>query len=174
MGRMRKGLKKLISGGQTGVDRAALDAALEAGYSIGGYCPKGRLAEDGSIPGHYPLEETGTRAYSVRTRMNVLAGDATLILSLGAMLTGGTALTAKEGKAAGKPLFAVDLSKRNNSAKKVLQWLEDNEVRVLNVAGPRESSAPGVYLLAKKFLSKILEAPSLARKPRNKKTCGAG
>src|SRR5437870_9182944 len=101
-------LTKIISGGQTGVDRAALDVALELGLPCGGWCPKRRRAEDGPIPERYPLTETSSRAYPQRTRCNVLDSDGTLILTRGRP-TGGTALTIQIAAESGKPYFVVDL-----------------------------------------------------------------
>lgn len=85
-------LKVIISGGQTGADRAGLDAAMEAGFSVGGYCPKGRLAEDGRVPDHYPLIELTKGGYPARTEKNVVESDGTLILNIG-KLSGGTKYT---------------------------------------------------------------------------------
>ncbi|MFP5348610.1 MAG: putative molybdenum carrier protein [Gammaproteobacteria bacterium] len=141
---------KIISGGQTGVDRAALDAARLCGIAIGGYCPKGRRAEDGPVPAHYPLTELRTADYPTRTRRNARAADATLILTRGP-LSGGSAYTARIARQLEKPLRVVDLSARPRVAP-VRAWLSANAVRVLNVAGPRESKAPGIYRQAKRFL----------------------
>ena len=100
-------LKKIISGGQTGVDRGALDAALHLGVAAGGWCPKGRLAEDGPIPARYPLAETGSAAYEERTALNVMDADATLILASGPggpkSLKGGTLATHRKAEESGKP-----------------------------------------------------------------------
>ncbi len=146
--------EKIISGGQTGVDRAALDAALETGLPCGGWCPKGRRAEDGRIPGHYPLEETSSSDYRLRTRMNVEDSDGTLILTWGPP-TGGTALTLKLARRLHKPYFVVDLL-RGGNAPGVLEWVQTNDIRILNVAGPREGEAPGIHARAVAFLRKIL------------------
>ena len=100
-------IEKIISGGQTGVDRAALDVALELGIPCGGWCPKGRLAEDGPIPLRYPLEETRSKKYPTRTKKNVLAADATLILTRGAA-DRGTALTIRLAEKYDKPHSVVD------------------------------------------------------------------
>ncbi|PSQ85488.1 MAG: molybdenum cofactor carrier, partial [Bacteroidetes bacterium QH_2_63_10] len=90
-------MRKIISGGQTGVDRAALDAALAFNVPVGGWCPKGRRAEDGQIPDRYPLEETPSEAYEQRTAWNVRDSDGTLIITDGS-LEGGTALTMTEAR----------------------------------------------------------------------------
>lgn len=149
-------LNKIISGGQTGVDRAALDVALERGVDCGGWCPKGRLAEDGPIPDRYPLTETPSRRYRERTEWNVRDSDATLILAMGE-LTGGTKLTQYFAERFGKPWFRVDFA-NPMSAAELLDGLRSENIRVLNIAGPRESTEPGVYEKAKAYLENLLEA----------------
>jgi hypothetical protein len=106
-------LAKIISGGQTGVDRAALDVARELGLPCGGWCPKGRRAEDGPIPARYPLVETASASYPQRTRQNVLDADGTLILTM-TPPTGGTALTIRIAEGNDKPYLVVDLSRETN------------------------------------------------------------
>lgn len=144
------------SGGQTGVDRAALDAAMAAGVPVGGWCPRSRRAEDGPIPDRYPLRETPTPEYAERTAWNVRDADATLILTRG-MPTGGTATTIDVARDLGKPLRIVDLSE-SDEVKPAVAWLRARGVTVLNVAGPRESTAPGVYDDAKQFMARLLRA----------------
>ncbi len=144
---------QVISGGQTGVDRAALDAASARGIATGGYCPKGRRAEDGVIPARYRLTELRTVDYPARTRRNARAADATLILTRG-RLAGGSAYTAAVVKRLGKPLQVVDLASRPQVAP-LRAWLASHDVHVLNVAGPRESKAPGIYQQAKRFLLRL-------------------
>lgn len=145
---------KIVSGGQTGVDRAALDVAAECGLPRGGWCPKGRKAEDGPLSAVYPLRETPSSGYSERTRWNVRDSDGTLVLAAGA-LTGGTALTVRAARRAGKPVLVVDpLEPGGVSA--ALQWMEHAGVGTLNVAGPRESGAPGTYERASLFLRDLL------------------
>jgi hypothetical protein len=144
------------SGGQTGVDRAALDAALAAGISVTGWCPRGRLAEDGPLPLRYPLRETPSAAYDERTRLNVRDADATLILLQGP-LAAGTALTAETASTLGKPLFVVDLANPLYPGD-VAEWVRRVGVQDLNVAGPRESEAPGIYAEARAFLTALLAA----------------
>lgn len=144
----------IISGGQSGVDRAALDVALALGIPCGGWCPKGRLAEDGPIALRYPLKETPGAEYSERTRRNVQDSDGTLVLTLGAPADG-TALTIELAEAAGKPWFVVDFEKGRETGP-VVQWIVREEITVLNVAGPRESKSPGIYDLASSFLAKVL------------------
>lgn len=143
-------VEKIVSGGQTGVDRAALDFALETGLSCGGWCPKGRLAEDGPIDLHYPLEENSSTDYSVRTRQNVLDSDGTLILNMGP-LSGGTAYTEDSALAAGRPclIVALDQDPDPDDARK---WLDREGIQTLNVAGPRASKQVGIYQAAQDFL----------------------
>ena len=145
---------KIVSGGQTGVDRAALDAAMQSGYATGGWCPSRRLAEDGQIEPRYPLVETPTSDYSERTLWNVRDSDATLIIARGE-LTGGTLQTAEFARDLRKPLFIADLS-RQAPAEGFCAFLESNRVGILNVAGPRESTCPGIYCEARAFLRSIL------------------
>jgi hypothetical protein len=147
---------KIISGGQTGVDRAALDVALELGIACGGWCPRGRRAEDGPIADRYPLQETPTEEYPPRTEWNIRDADATLILTRG-MPDRGTALTVKLANRHRKPLYVVDLEQpAADEADRVRRWLKQQEVGVLNVAGPRESSAPGIGEQASAFLREVL------------------
>jgi hypothetical protein len=145
---------RIVSGGQTGVDRAALDVAIRLGIACGGWVPRGRRAEDGPIPSRYPMRETESRAYAERTRRNVADGDATLILTRG-QLTGGTALTAACAAALGRLYRIVDL-RRAPSPADTRTWLCDNALGILNVAGPRESSTPGIYNEAAAFLEAML------------------
>ena len=134
---------KIVSGGQTGVDRTALDIALALGLPVGGWCPKGRRAEDGVIPDCYPLVETLERNYQVRTRRNIEDSDGTLILKLGA-LDGGTALTVAYARQIGKPCRVVALETGIEPAA-FRAWLDEHRIAVLNVAGPRERQRSGGY-----------------------------
>jgi len=147
-------VEKIVSGGQTGVDRAGLDAGLALGLAVGGRCPRGRRAEDGPIPVHYPLQETASASYRVRTRLNVRDSDATLILCRGP-LRGGTRLTAAIARRMGRPLRITDLSRRVQ-APAVAAWLRRHGVIRLNIAGPRESQAPGIGAEARRFLMRVL------------------
>jgi hypothetical protein len=151
-------LNKLLTGGQTGVDRAALDVALALGLPIGGWCPKGRRAEDGVIHDRYPLLETPERNYQARTRRNIEDADGTLILNRG-KLDGGTALTADLARQIGKPCLVVALEKGIEPAT-FRDWLAANTITVLNVAGPRESKRPGVYAAAVRCLEGLLREES--------------
>ncbi|QDU40030.1 Putative molybdenum carrier [Maioricimonas rarisocia] len=148
---------KIVSGGQTGVDRAALDAAMGLKLPHGGWCPQGRRAEDGVIPARYQLQESKSRQYAVRTRWNVRDSDGTLILAR-ATLNGGTALTADVAASLGRPCLVVDPASAG-SANTARQWMKTHSIRVLNVAGPRESSDPGIYEVALRFLRRLLRQP---------------
>jgi hypothetical protein len=145
----------VISGGQTGVDRAALDAALALHLPCGGWCPRGRPAEDGRLPARYPLREADSPEYPPRTEQNVRDADATLILNRGA-LAGGTAYTARMAHRHGKPCLIVDLDTAD--AATIVAWLRAHHVDTLNIAGPRESSRPGIYTQASALLHSVLTA----------------
>lgn len=151
--------RMVISGGQTGADRAGLDAALAVGLLISGYCPSGRRAEDGAIPPRYELVETGTADYGERTRLNVKHSSATLIAHFDE-LTGGSLHTLKACRAMERPCLPVPLHPTlPASARMVAQvvgWLRKRQVIVLNVAGPRESGAPGIHAAALAFLTRVL------------------
>ena len=130
---------KIISGGQTGVDRAALDVAIELGLQYGGFCPKGRLAEDGIIQDKYKLTELHTSQYKMRTFANVQASDGTLIIH-GGTASGGTLKTKDYCQMLNKPFIEINLLK---DLKKILvnfdYWIIENHIVIMNVAGPKES-----------------------------------
>jgi predicted Rossmann-fold nucleotide-binding protein len=147
---------KVISGGQTGVDRAALDVALELALPCGGWCPRGRKAEDGVLPAHYPLAETTTEAYAERTERNVLESDGTLVLVRGGRPSAGTALTIGLAREHSKPCLVIDLA-RDASPKRIKDWIDENQIQILNVAGPRDSQAPGIYEQARALIRAVLE-----------------
>ncbi len=144
-------IQRVFSGGQTGVDRAALDMALELGVPCGGWCPSGRLAEDGPLKEIYPLKETPSKNYSQRTEWNVRDSDGTLVLHRGS-LSGGTAFTIELAEEKNKPCLVIDLS--TSPSQKLLDWVRQHRIRTLNVAGPRESGSPGIYREACSFLLK--------------------
>lgn len=146
-------LRKVVSGGQTGVDRAGLDAALNAGFPIGGYCPKGRLAEDGTIPEKYPMIELDTSESYYRTEKNVLESDGTLILNKGE-LTEGTRLTHDFTVKYGKPSLIVQLDADEIlKPDQIIRWLNGQYISILNIAGPRQSKFPeGIYSVAFGYL----------------------
>jgi len=149
---------RIVSGGQTGVDRAALDVALELGLEHGGWCPRGRLAEDGEIPTRYGLRETASAEYRVRTEQNVVDSDGTLILTVGEP-GGGTALTVTFCRKHGRPCLVLDLEALpDDPAETLARWLGEHRIATLNVAGPRESGAPGIGARAAGFLRRVLTA----------------
>jgi hypothetical protein len=162
--------EKLISGGQTGVDRGALDAALAAGFPCGGWCPADRAAEDGPIPDRYPLAPLAG-GYRERTRQNVLDSDATVILFDGRLsngrLTGGTRLTRLCSREARKPLLVIDVAQRTpeEAAVAISAFIDANEVRILNVAGPRASGWPGGARTAFAVISKLLKTRGCSPPP---------
>ncbi len=152
--RVHPWLDRVHSGGQTGVDRAALDIAAEIGLTRGGWCPHGRWAEDGPIAAAYPLTETPEADTAQRTHWNVRDSDATLVISAGEA-TGGTALTLESAQAQGKPLFRNDL-KEAIDYPAFERWLRETEVRRLHIAGPRERPEHPVYAAACERLRALL------------------
>ncbi len=156
-------IPKIVSGGQTGVDRAALDVALELGVPCGGWCPEGRRAEDGPIDLRYPLRETRSRDYRVRTERNVKEADGTLILTRG-LARGGTALTTNLAQKHHKPHLVVDLSAETDP-EEVRNWIHHNKIRILNVAGPRETEHPGIHNQAVDFLRALFSLLRSSREP---------
>jgi len=145
---------KIISGGQTGVDRGALDAAISLGIAHGGVCPRGRLAEDGAIPARYHLTELESPDYRERTEQNVIDGHATLILCRGPV-QGGTALTRRFARQYQRPYLVAVLGDEAH-IEKVREWLARIAPVVLNVAGPRESHAAGIAEDTRQFLRRVL------------------
>lgn len=138
-------IKKIISGGQTGADRAALDVAIRRGIPQGGWCPRGRLAEDGIIDQRYELIETPDPDSDQRTEWNVRDSDGTVIFSIASELIGGSAKTLNFASKHRKP--CVHLSRERDGAKaseKLHEFIRANEIAILNVAGPRASEEPTV------------------------------
>ena len=152
---------RIISGGQSGVDRSALDFALENNISCGGWCPKGRLAEDGPIDKKYPLVETGTSIYVVRTRMNVDDSDGTLVL-FSDVLGSGSEYTIDYSIKKSKPNFIANVTDLN-SINTVVKWVIQHDIESLNIAGPRESTSPGIYSLTKTYLKELFAGLSEVR-----------
>jgi hypothetical protein len=151
---MPKMLRKIISGGQTGADRAGLDFSIETGLEHGGYVPKGRKAEDGRIDEQYNLVELSNSSYPARTRRNIKESDGTVIFSLERLLSGGTKLTWEHANKLGKPVLHIygirkERMLSQHSLRLEIQALTDflcsNKIEILNMAGPRESKEPGVY-----------------------------
>lgn len=149
-------LRKIVSGGQTGVDRAALDAAMAHGLPVGGWCPQGRRAEDGRIADRYPLEETPSAEYAQRTAWNVRDSDGTLIVAPDP-LSEGTALTKQEAETQGKPVLHVRPSDPV-PVPMIRAWGGENAVEVLNVAGPRASEVAGIYDATRALLDDLLSS----------------
>ncbi len=149
-------IRKIVSGGQTGVDRAALDVAIYLGIEHGGWCPAGRFAEDGLIPEIYRLRETESSDYAERTERNVIDSDGTLILFWKA-ISGGSQLTERLARKHRRPCLAIDLSQLAE-VEDVQRWLAQSAIAVLNIAGPRESSAPKLTPLVEHFLLRLLES----------------
>ncbi len=147
-------IERVISGGQTGVDRAALDVALKLGVPCGGWCPRGRRAEDGPLKEIYPLQETPSSNYTQRTQWNVRDSDGTVVLYKSA-LSGGSALTVELAKEHNKPCLVIDLCE-DSSPEILLDWLKRHKIQTLNVAGTRESGSPGIYDEACRFLGKLI------------------
>ncbi|MBI5155352.1 putative molybdenum carrier protein [Candidatus Poribacteria bacterium] len=150
-------LERIISGGQTGVDRGALEAALRARFPCGGWCPAGRRAEDGVIPDRFPLREAPSTQYDQRTEWNVRDSDGTLILARGEMGTG-TILTAQLAARLHRPLLVVDLDWPDGPGE-AAAWIMAHQVRILNVAGPREDGQhPAIAEAAFHFVSRLIRA----------------
>ena len=152
--RVSQRLRKIISGGQTGADRAGLDFAIETGLEHGGYVPSGRNAEDGRIDDRYKLVELTTSSYPARTRRNIEESDGTVIFSLEHLLSGGTKLTRDYANKLGKPMLHIyDAPKERTfnpdshllEIQSLTNFLSSNKIEILNVAGPRESKEPGIY-----------------------------
>ena len=144
---------KIISGGQSGADRAGHDVAIARGLPHGGWCPKGRKSEDGPLPARYQLTETPTASYLVRTERNAAESDATVIFTLG-VLSGGSQRTADFAKRHGRPCLHLQLTEGREecAAQTLASFIRVRRVASLNVAGSREIKAPGIHALASKVL----------------------
>jgi hypothetical protein len=152
-------LKKIISGGQTGADRAALDAAMRLGIPHGGWIPKGRIAEDGPLDTAYRLLEMPTDSYAERTEKNVLESDGTLIISHGAP-TGGTEYTRKMVLKHGKQMLHIDPDLYGNladAASLVKDWIAIHNIEIMNVAGPRASKDSRIYSVTLTILIHLVQ-----------------
>lgn len=158
---------KIISGGQTGVDRAALDVAIELGIPHGGWLPKGRKTEAGRLPAKYQLKELLTDSYPKQTEQNVMDSDGTLIISHGP-LTGGSDFTRQMAEKHGKPWIHVDADRISIDAavQLVRAWTNGNQVQVLNVAGPRDSKDPRIYGTTKRLLTVLIKMMSLGSREK--------
>jgi hypothetical protein len=151
----------IFSGGQTGVDRAALDAALERGIACGGWCPAGRIAEDGTLPAQYPLRELEGGGYIERTRANVVDSDGTAIIYAG-VLEGGTESTMHFCVEYGKPYVLIDSETTAvaAAAARIAQFIRQRHIAILNVAGPRASKQPHIYAYAHAVICRLLDPAS--------------
>ena len=147
---------KIISGGQTGADHAALDWAIANGIPHGGWCPRGRRAGDGVIDGRYQLTETPSGDYAQRTCWNVRDSDGTLIVSLTPDLSGGSLGTLEIARRLGKPCLHLHPGNLKPSA--IREFIAQHAIRVLNVAGPRESNQPGIGEYVREVLDAALRA----------------
>jgi hypothetical protein len=157
-------LRKIISGGQTGADRAGLDFALEVGLEHGGYVPKGRKAEDGRINDRYRMTELSNPSYSVRTRRNVLESDGTVIFSLNSDLLGGSELTARCAQKTSRPLLHLHAAGKislDEKAQHLRDFIDSRRLATLNVAGSRESQEPGVYQFTLDLLRRFWQQKDL-------------
>jgi hypothetical protein len=150
-------IKKIISGGQTGADQAAIDIAIKLGIPYGGWLPRGRKTEKGPLPDKYQLQELRDSSYSKRTEKNVIASDGTLIISHG-KLTGGSELTRKTADKNDRPCLHIDLDKTIafKAGQQIKSWIETHKIEVLNIAGPRESNDPKIYKAVGKVLETVL------------------
>ncbi len=149
-------IKKIISGAQTGADRAGLDAAIESGVDYGGWLPDGRKAEDGIVPGKYTkLREITGGSYPQRTEQNVIDSDGTVIFGYG-RLTTGSALTLKLTKQHKKPYLHIDLDITKNPVPVIKEWIIERDISVLNIAGRKASKAPGIYDRVKDIVKQVL------------------
>ncbi|NGP54473.1 putative molybdenum carrier protein [Thioalkalivibrio sp. XN8] len=150
-------LHRIVSGGQTGVDRGALEAALAAGFPCGGWCPEGRVAEDGVIPERYPLRELRGGGYAERTVANVRDSDGTLVVHFGPV-TGGTRLTVEACERVGRPCLLLDGAELDPelAGEHAAAFVQGRNIEALNVAGPRESGAPGAAGFARKVVAVML------------------
>ena len=148
---------KIISGGQTGVDRAALDVALQHGIACGGWCPAGRLDEYGKIPVRYPVQELRHADYSARTRQNVSESDGTVII-YDRQLSGGSAETVRFCRELDRPHQLIDTStvSTETAADLIRDFLAKHKIDILNIAGPRQSQWPEGYDYAVRALERLL------------------
>ena len=150
-------LERIVSGGQTGADQAALDVAMELGIPHGGWVPKGRKTESGPLPAQYLLREMPTDSYAKRTEQNVMDSDGTLIISHGE-LSEGSDYTRMMAAKHGKPWIHIDADKQSIdvAVEMIRTWISGNEIETLNVAGPPMSKDPLIYATAKMILKAVL------------------
>jgi hypothetical protein len=150
-------IKQIVSGGQTGADRAALDFAIEHDIPHGGWCPRGRRAEGGKIPRRYELMETPNSGYFQRAEWNVRDSDGTVVFSIGTELSDGSQNSVFLAQKLGKPVLRIWRDGNDAPSQRVLlRFIQENNIKVLNIAGPRASKEPDVYDFVKAVLSKAL------------------
>jgi hypothetical protein len=149
-------ITEIVSGGQTGADRAALDWALAHNLPCGGWCPKGRKAEDGTISSKYPLKACPSDAYLQRTEWNVRDSDATIVFSVAPVLVGGSEKTVEFAKKYDRPCLHLHPGEKN-AVEKLHAFIAEHQVRTLNVAGSRASEEPGVGRFVTETLDRFLE-----------------
>ena len=161
-------VETIISGGQTGADRGALDAAIALGLPHGGACPAGRRAEDGRIPDRYAMTELASRDYAARTEQNVVDSCGTAIISWGP-LTGGSALTRELAVRHGRPWVHLPLRSRaiSEAARELRAFCAAHRIRTLNIAGPRESNAPGIHDAVVRVISAAMQNDHAAPSPND-------
>lgn len=148
------------------MDRAALDVAIANRIAHGGWCPRGRKAEDGTIDGRYALRETDTEDYRVRTEWNVHDSDATLVVCAGPP-TGGTALTIDFARAHGKAWYLLNMNEQHDISL-LLEWLNANNIGILNIAGPRESNCRGIYEKSRVLLQELVDRAGINGERRSR------
>ena len=153
-------IKSIVSGGQTGADRAALDWARQRDVPHRGWCPNGRRAEDGPIDSCYCLQETPASSYIVRTEWNVRDSDGTVIFTIKPRVSGGSLATIRFAEMHGKPWLHLSLEASKDPADQLLEFVEMNGIRALNVAGPRASGAPGIAAFVKRIMDEAFVAAS--------------
>ena len=151
-------LKKIISGGQTGADRAGLDTAIAKGIPHGGWIPKGRKTEDGVLPDKYNLSEMTTKSYPKRTEKNILDSDGTLIISHG-KITGGSSLTRKLAKQHEKPWIHLNMNDLSikEAATQLTRWIKGHQIQILNVAGPRATKDPAIHSITSEVIESCID-----------------
>jgi hypothetical protein len=147
-------ITKLVSGGQTGADIAALDVALRNGFPHGGWCPKGRKSLEGPIPARYQLAETPSPSYLQRTEWNVRDNDGTVVFTLAAEVTGGSLRTIGFARKHGKPCLHLSRDGGSDQPAALKRFVEEQRIKTLNVAGSRESKEPGLH----EWVMQVLEA----------------
>lgn len=149
-------ITKIISGGQTGADRAGLDVAIWHQFPHGGWCPKGRKAEDGPIGDQYQLKESPSANYLQRTEWNVRDTDGTIVFTLASEITGGSMRTVEFAKKHKKPCLHISMGNLFQPEVLIQNFITEHGIKVLNIAGSRESKEPGIHQWAKEMLDRAL------------------